>query len=101
MQYTVLFVVMAFTHILSLGALLLVFLRTEKFMTKAMVYMKSNTIHEVMTASALLRGDAPEKAEDGEVVDTDDEKLEKQLFDAQTKHRQRHLKALGEDEVVG
>lgn len=100
MQYTALFVIISVSHALSIGALLLVFWRTEKFMTKAMVYMKSNSIHEVMTAGALLQDQPKQEEEAIEVVNGDDAETEILLMKTQEKHRNRHLNSLGSDVIL-
>lgn len=90
---------LAVVQLSSLGAILLILWRTEKFLSKALVYMKSNSIHDVLAGASLLE-DKPEQPKEDNVIEVtpgQDEETERLLSSAQKKHRQKHVKSLGEE----
>lgn len=86
------------TNLAFLVAHLLVLSKVEAFLRESMVYMKSNNIGDVLSASSLLRGKPnalPENAV--EVVPGDDSEVEDLLIQTQKAHRKKHLSSLGEE----
>lgn len=96
MQYSVLFALMVVSQIVSLAAILAVLHRVDLFLKEAMVYMKSNSIHDVLSATSLLNR-KPEKQNDegAEVVPGQDPDSEDLLIKTQQAHRNKHVKSLG------
>lgn len=85
------------SNLAFLGALLAVLSRVDSFLREAMVYMKSNNISDVLSASSLLSRKPNVEEETGaEVVPGQDDE-EELLMKTQKAHR-KHLKALGGDE---
>jgi hypothetical protein len=87
-------IALVLSNLAFLAALLTVLGRVDSFMREAMVYMKSNNISDVLSASSLLKG-KPNSADDAmEVVPGQDDE-EALLLKTQEIHRNRHLKSLG------
>lgn len=89
-------IALVISNLAFLGALLVVLSRVDSFMREAMVYMKSNNISDVLSASSLLRGKPNAAEEATEVVPGDDSEVEDLLQRTQQAHRNKHLKSLGE-----
>lgn len=85
------------SNLAFLGALLAVLYRVDRFLARSMVYMKSNNISDVLSATSLFPGKEKPPVEENEVVLSDDEEVEDRLIETQKKHRKNHLHALGEE----
>lgn len=96
MHYEVIFFMMIMSNMVSLLAILSILWRTEKFMSKSLVYMKSKDVNDVLTASHLLDKSSQKDilaTIESEVVDdelSEEEKEDIVLRNIQKKHRQ-HL----------
>lgn len=95
MQFTALFALMVLSNAAALGAILVILWRTERFLTKALVYMKARGMEDVLSASSLL--DDKRKSVDDDSIEVvpgqDDDEFT--LANVQKKHREHHVKSLG------
>lgn len=89
-------VALVIQFVLGLAALLMVLHRVDKFMVRAMVFMKSNTIHDVVSARSVLRDEKIPEEEEPEVV-MDDAEEDELLIKTQKTHRNKHFAGLGSE----
>lgn len=89
-------IALVLTQLVSLAIIAVILLRVEKFLSKTLVYMKSNNIHDVLSAQTLIAPPEERKPQEDDYV-SEDQRTDDLLRKAQQKHRNKHVKSLGAD----